>query len=100
MIKAVCRVACRPRMEDGKCYWCKPGEVREFSSAKAVPEHFEIIDTGEVDFETASEAELLEAKWKKSDAEAYIVDAGGTFKDGDKADIVSQILDARFRKVD
>ena len=82
---------------NGKITFFTKGEVAEF---KKCPPNFRPL-TDKIDFTTASEAELLEAKWKFSDAfNAVKEEYGVELKKTDKADIVAQILDARYRQVD
>jgi len=54
----------------------------------------------ELNFMTSSEAVLLDATWSFSKAaETIKTECNVELKKTDKADIVAQIMDARFRKV-
>jgi len=102
-MKCVCRRKCLLRI-DGKGLFFNRGEVSEFEEC---PNNFAPLEgpnADSVDFLTASEEELMEAKWKISDASLAIKDefdiklkSGKGYK---KLDLVKQILDARYRKVD
>lgn len=104
-MKCVCRQTCwvrpdgtsKPRLFDEGVVW-------DFEKC---PTHFEVIESTpekpniEVDFLSASEEELLSTKWKFEDAAAVIGEAYKVeLKKGKKADIVAQILDARYRAVE
>jgi len=105
-MKYICRKTCQHR-DEGQIFFCEMGTVYEFKDA---PKNncFEAIDKEKelyvVDFLTAGETELKQAKWKFSDAEKSIWDAYGvklSKEDGDKkSDIIGQIMDARYRSVE
>lgn len=100
-MKCVCRTQCQTRLDSGKIKFFNVGDVENF---KKCPTHFESLETLEdVDFDTASKEELMEAKWKRTDAKDFIKEKGGVPKvtgETTKAELIDQILDARFREVD
>lgn len=81
------------------------GEIHDLPEC---PTHFSSLEDEdtqrEVNFLTDGEEALMELKWKFSDAaeavkEAYDADLK-KHEDTTKADIVAQILDARYRALD
>jgi len=102
-MKALCRKTCQIRLGD-KIMFVEAGEVLELDS---LPEqHFVSLedDKHSVDFLAASEAELLQAKWKLTDAQKAVWDAYKVklvHSEGEtKKDLVAKILDARYRSAD
>jgi len=98
-MKCVCRGACQVRMPSGKIRFFEVGKVEEFDKC---PTGFEAValEEGKVDFLVAEKDELLEAVWKLADARKTVKkEYGVVLKQGKKADIVAQILDARYRSL-
>jgi len=109
-MKYVCRVTCQHKIE-GKITFCERGYIFEFAEdpgprfecLEAKPGATPIDKQYEIDFLKASEDELKEAKWEFKQAYEAIKDAYDIelFKEKGtrKSEIISQILDARFRAV-
>ena len=102
MIKAVCMQRCYVHDGHGILKIRYPGDICEFKKDK-VDVHFKAIEGSDyqLDFRKASEAELLETKWKLSDAkvamkEFYDIDLNVDPNDS-KQSIVNKILDIRYR---
>jgi len=73
------------------------GEVVDFEKC---PPHFVVLDSASINFATASEEELLSAKWSLAEAKEAMQEAFNfkiTAKN--KEAIVAQILDARDRYI-
>ena len=102
-MKCICTKTCQIRI-DGKIHLVEKGDVKELAE---LPANGRFISTDapdyEVDFSKASEKELMETKWKFSEAKAFILasyDVELKKEEGDKkSDIVARILDARYRAV-
>ena len=101
----VCVKDCQLRI-DGQITFLVRGEVVNMESLPKSHEHcFNGIGDKEysVNFGKASEAELMKAKWKVSEASSYCekhYDKKIEKQEGDKkSDIVDKILDARYRAV-
>lgn len=95
----VCRVPCQVVMPEGGVRTFDAGSCWEFPTDFEVPKWFDNLDSSEgIDFITASEEELANAKWKFAEAKAAVSEAlGVTLKTGTKTEIIRQILDARYR---
>ena len=99
-MKCVCKKTCQLRMDDGKIWLINAGMVIDIENLpKKNFVSLEAEGSYEIDYTTASEDELLEAKWKFSAAyEAVFNEYNVKLKKGGiKADVVKQILDARYR---
>lgn len=98
-------------------YLCmRKAQYRDSSKAVHMAERGDVISTDqkvgtsfrpmekvaeEIDFMTSSEAVLLDTTWSFNEAAKTIkTECGIDLKKTDKADIVAQIVDARFRQVD
>lgn len=76
------------------------GDVVDFAD-EPFKENWFPLEAKDVDFLAMSEAELMNATWPFTKAfEAVQKEFGVDLKKTEKADIVSQIIDARFRQVD
>jgi len=98
-MKCVCVTKCYIEGPSGRNQLFVRGDVAEF---KICPDHFVSLDSEEYEFSfaKASETELLEATWSFSEAKDFVKIAyDRELKKTDKADIVKQILDARYRAV-
>ena len=96
-MKCVCTRKCQVRV-DSRIHTFNRGDVFDF---KKCPNNFRKINAKPVDFLKAKEAELLEAEWQFEDAEKAIkAEFNVDLKREKKPDVVAQILDARYRKVD
>ena len=109
-MKVVCRQTCQLRLEGdkvvekgGKITFIEAGTVLDLNKCPAAFASLESKEY-EVDFENATEQELLKAKWSVADAQEAIaelydydlvVDKGDT-----KKDVVKAILDVRYRTAD
>jgi len=94
-MECVAIVTCQIRMPDGAIRFFNAGDVEAFDEC---PPHFEPIAAREVDFVTASEAELMAAKWTLKEANTAMENVYGVqLKRASKAELVNQILDIRFR---
>jgi hypothetical protein len=84
---------------NGKITFFMAGQVADFDEC---PVHFTSLEEKkDIDFARDTEDMLLNSKWsfkQASDAAKELYNV--TLKKGSKADLVSQILDARYRKVD
>lgn len=97
-MKCICSKKCQARLNNGKIKFFMPGETADFEEC---PTHFLPVDAYDADFQKSTEEALMASKWKKAEAIAFIEECGATYKEtDDKADLVSQIIDARYRKVD
>lgn len=99
-MKCICKEKCFIKGPTGRNVRYNPGDSGDF---KKCPASFKYVDSAEeIDFLTAGEEELLNAKWSLGAAQAIVMSTfniaitGGT----DKADVVRQIIDARERFVD
>ena len=96
-MKCVCVRTCQVRV-NGKIVYVEKGQVLDFDKC---PVNFESIEARAeegIDFLKASENELMESSWSFADAFKAIKDAYGVeLKKTEKADVVEQILDARYR---
>jgi hypothetical protein len=100
-MKCVANVNCQTRLASGKIKMFFRGEVDDFDKCPANFSPLEGEEAKELDFLKASEEELLAAKWTFEAAFVVVSEEFGIkLKRGKKADIVAQILDARYRKVD
>ena len=82
-------------MPEGHIRYFKAGTVEAFDE---LPPHFEALEERPIDFTTAYEDELMEAKWTMKEAnDAMKAAYGVALKRGSKAELVNQILDIRFR---
>ena len=101
MATYVCLRDCQEVL-NGKIHFVLRGDTVE-SDSDLKESCFARIDTPEykVDFITAGEAELLDAKWDFADAKAAVQSKFGvTLKKGPKEAVVAAIIDARFRNQD
>ena len=104
-MKYLCKKNCQIRKKDGKIWFINKGQVVEMDEPhKCFVAMENTADTPpekkySIDFATASEEELMEAKWKFTEAEAAILTAFKVklYKDDKKRDVVKQILDAQYR---
>jgi len=98
-MKFVCVKKCQVRDDFGQVHLVYPGEVFDLEEK---PSHFERLGQARVvNFLEASEAELLNMEWKFSEASKTIKEKYGIeLKRQSKAEVVAQILDARYRAVD
>ncbi len=102
-MKHICRRKCQVRI-DGQITFVHAGDVVDMTKEEAeVSGCFESVEDVEVNFATATAEELMAAKWKFIDAAKFAKKAFDIVlnkADGKKADVVEQIMDARYRKVD
>lgn len=101
-MKCICRNKCQARLDDDKIMFFYPGDIQEFEEC---PPHFEAVTEAKIDFTTAQEDELREAKWSFEEAHAVMLetyDAELKRVEGEttKQDVIDQILDIRFRALD
>jgi len=101
-MKCLCLRTCQARKDDGAVTFVKEGEVRSFLKC---PEYFTpVASIKEIDFTTAGEDELMAASWTFDEAYAAVLAAFNIelFKEEGtkKSEVVTQILDAKFRHVD
>jgi hypothetical protein len=101
-MECLCLITCQARRDDGSVTYVKRGEVRTFLKC---PEYFTPVDSiGSVDFTTAGEEELMAASWTFDEAHEAILAAFNielVKEDGTKkSEVVTQILDAKFRYTD
>ena len=99
-MKCVCNQTCQTHVGKNIMFFEK-GDVQNF---EVCPLHFSAIedDTNKaVDYENDSEAVLMELKWEFNDAAEFVSkNYGITLAKGPKADVVGQIIDARYRSLD
>ena len=100
----ICRRDCQYTNETGKIIFVEKGSV---ISAKKNPRKssFEALDEeASLDFATASENELMKAKWTVKEAKEAMADLYGydlvIEADDKKKDVVASIIDARYRNTD
>lgn len=99
----LCTQTCQIRIA-GKIHFVEAGEVRSLPANPYEKCFISLEDPAySVDFGVASRQELLQAKWKLSEAQAAMQELFGEElikHEGDKkADLVERILDIRFRAV-
>jgi hypothetical protein len=96
-MKCVCEVACQKRVGNRIVYFHK-GQVQDFEECPAC---FRAVRGDKINFLTASEEELMTAKWSIKDAKMAMKLGYGVDllvdKDDKKRDIVDRILDTRKR---
>lgn len=103
-MKYVCVLECQVRINN-KIHWKLAGSIEDFDKDPGKcwrcledPEEYK------VNFGTALEAELLEAKWKLSDAKEAVKELYGISlniaQGSTKKEVVTAILDARYRHND
>lgn len=96
-MKCVAIKATQARRDDGKIKTYRAGEVDNFEEC---PPNFEALQNRNLDFLTASEAELMESDFDMAEAEAVIEKEFKVKLSGrSKRDIVLGILDARYRHI-
>jgi hypothetical protein len=96
-MKCVCTQACQKRV-NGKIKYYHRGDLETFDEC---PSFFKPVDGQNINFLTASEGEMMEARWAVKDAKlamklGYDVDLQ-VDPDDKKRDIVNRILDIRKR---
>lgn len=101
-MECLCVRTCQAKRDNGSVTFVKEGEVRSFLKC---PDYFVPVNSIEsVDFTQAGEQELMAASWTFDEAYDAIQGAFGVElikEEGTlKSDVVSQILDAKFRYVD
>jgi len=94
-MKCICKQSCYIKHDDVNTRF-NPGQVADF---KTCPTHFVSCDSASIDFLTASEDELMNTKWKRSDAETAMTAYGVELTGADKGELVKHILDIRERSV-
>ena len=101
-MKCVCDKKCQTVI-DGLVHFCSKGRVEDFDECPSNWTPLEGPKAKAVDFGTASEDELMETKWKYSDAKAFVKDTYNVtlkkHRDTTKKQLVEMILDARYRAV-
>ncbi len=97
-MKCLCMKRCQVRNDDGRAVRHNQGEVVEFSKC---PTHFQPLEAEKINFDTASEDELMEGKYKLDDLKAFLFDKYDK-KAGMKGKnkTVALLIDCRYRAVD
>ena len=100
-MKCVCVKQCQARNDRGVIIFYDVGQVAEF---KKCPTHFRPIEGKKakpVNFMTASEEELREAKFSDSDLKKFIEETYGRRTGNRGRDkMIDMLLDCRFRALD
>jgi hypothetical protein len=97
-MKCICRTACQVRVQGGKIITFAEGQVYDFEE---VPMHFESVESAELNFATATEAELLALKWSYKQIAAFAQEAYALdLPKGSKTELVKRLLDMRLRHVE
>ena len=110
-MKCVCRQDCQLRLEDGNKIVKKGGKITFIERGTILnlnecPSTFESLEAEEyaLDFSTATEQELLKAKWTITEAKDAMKEIYGhdlkISSEDKKKDVVRTILDIRYRKMD
>lgn len=103
-MKQAAKIPCQVRQPSGKIITLARGEVIDYPEGHPHLRPIEGPMATEVDFLTATKDELQVAKWKFSEANGVMEKAYGKslFKEEGtkKSEIISQILDIRYRSVD
>jgi len=98
-MKYVCHTPCQIRNKDNKIITVSTGEVVELDAPHKL---FRAIEGegSKIDFETASEEELLEAEYPLKDLKEYILKTYGKHaRNRNREHTVELLLDCRFRKI-
>ena len=99
-MKCVCRTPCQARVND-KILTFVAGQVIEFEGIKEAPIHFESLESAIPDFATATDAELLAAKWSFKQLDEFTKSEYKlAMPKGSKAEMVMRLVDMRLRHVE